>query len=306
MPISANAGEYKSVIGLDSLYIAEVTQDTAAGYTAGTPEFLAPAANAVHEPSVTTLVQWMDDQPYDVMSAQGETKITLTISGLPAEMLAWITGATFDASSGRVFDNANPALAPYFALLFRSQKSNGSYRYYCYLKGKFSPPKEESATKTDKPDPKSAQVEFLAIKTIYEFNLGTLTDSVKRVWGDEDTDSFVATGWFSQVQTPATVTPSALALSASDPADGASGVAVSKTITLTFNNALKNDAIYNVVVVKADGTHVAAVKSLDTDKKVMTVDPSASLNASSTYIVSIGVTDVYGSHLSTAINFGTA
>lgn len=303
-PLSVNAGEYRSAIGLDSLYIAEVTTDCASAYVADTPEYLAPAAEASMEPSQSTETQYADDQAYDVMFSEGETKIKVKITGMPAEMFAKLLGREFDAGTGRVFDNA--ATPPYFALSFRSLKSNGSYRYYQFLKGRFSVPKDEAATKGDTPDPKTVELEFTAIKTIYEWNLGTVTDSVKRVFGDTDTTSFSATGWFAQVQVPSASSPSSLALSSSDPTDGASGVLVTKTVTLTFNNALINNAIYMVVVTKADGTVVACTNSLDSTKKIMTVDPDASLDASSTYIVAIAVTDIYGDTLQTAINFATA
>ncbi len=46
-----NAGEYKSKVGLDSLYIAEVTQDDLVAYAAGTPAYFAPAAEASQRPS---------------------------------------------------------------------------------------------------------------------------------------------------------------------------------------------------------------------------------------------------------------
>jgi phi13 family phage major tail protein len=307
MTINVNAPEYKSVLGLDSLYVAEVTQDNAAGYVAGTPEYLAPAAAASQEPSSATQIQWADDQPYDVQSSQGETKITLTVTGLPAKMLAWITGATFDDTTGRVFDNANPALAPYFALMFRSQKSNGKYRYYSYLKGKFSPPKEESATKSDKPEPKTVQLEFMAIKTIYKFDLGSFDDSIKRVWGDEDTDSFSATGWFAQVQTPVTTTPSALALSSSVPTDPGTNVVVSANLSLTFNNALVTAALGGIALYKvSDGTVVASAITLDTAKKVVTINPNASLSAGTAYLLIYAVTDVFGQTLQGAVNLTTA
>ena len=97
---------------------------------------------------------------------------------------------------------------PYFALSFRSLKSNGSYRYYQYLKGRFSAPTEETATKGDSPDPKTTQLTYTAIPTVYEFDLGDINAAVKRVFGDEDTDNFSATGWFSQVQTPSAVAAS--------------------------------------------------------------------------------------------------
>ncbi len=300
----ANQDEYKSVVGVDSLYIAEVTQDDANGYVAGTPAWLAPLAELTLEPATNSETQYADNQAYDVMDAVGETKITATITNLDAETYALITGQVFDATTGRVYENEGTP--PYFALGFRSLKSNGKYRYYWFQKVKFGLPKEEAATKTDTPDFKTREMTITAIKTVYQFDLGDINDSVKRVWGDEDTDSFSATGWFTQVQTPAVASVSALALSVSDPADGASAVAVTKTITLTFNNALPADAIAHVVVVKADGTAVACTNSLDTTKKIMTVNPNASLDASSTYIVAIGVTDIYGQTLNAAVNFGTA
>ena len=304
MAITVNSGEYKSRVGLDSLYIALVTQDTAAGYVAGTPEYLAPAATASQKVTNSLDTQYADDLPFDVLTSEGPTDIELEVTGIPLEMMAIILGKTFDAVSGRLYDYGGTP--PDVALSFRSLKSNGAYRYYQFLKGKFSPPDEETVTKGEKAEPKVAKLNFKAIATIYAFEVSTgVNKKVKRIVGDSDTTNFVGTTWFSQVQTPALSAPSALALSSSDPTDGASGVAVTKTITLTFNNALPADAIANVVVVKADGTAVACTNSLDTARKVMTVNPDASLDASSTYIVAIGVTDIYGDTLNTAVNFAT-
>jgi phi13 family phage major tail protein len=305
MPVNANASEYKSRVGLDNLYIAEVTQDDANGYVADTPEYLAPAAEATQEPTTNSETQYADNQPYDVMSSEGETKITLTVTNIPTEMLAKITGRVFDAASGRMFDDGGTP--PYCALSFRSLKSNGSQRYYQYLKGTFDMPKEETATKTDTPDPKTMQLTYTAIKTVYKFDLGSRTNSVKRVTGDEDTDNFVGTTWFSQVQTPSASAPSALALSSSTPTDGLTGVSVSADQTLTFNNALVNDAIYQVSLIKAsDGSIVAGAISLDSTKKIVTINPTADLSASTDYIITYNVTDIYGQHLSGAVNFTTA
>jgi len=301
--MTVNASEYKSRVGLDSLYIAEVTLDDSTGYTADTPEYFAPAAEASQEPASSFEVDYADDKPYDVMTAEGPTKISLTVTNIPIEILAKITGRVFDTVSGRMFDNG--AEAPYIALSFRSKKSNDSYRYYQFLKGKFTPPKEEAVTKGEKPEPKKLQLEYTAIHTVHEFDLGSINGTVKRVIGDEDTDNFSATGWFTQVQTPVAVAPSALALSSSTPADGASGVAVSISPALTFNNALVAGAIYQVVLVKADGTVVACTNSLDATKKILTINPDANIDAGSTYIIGIAVTDIYGQTLNSAINFGT-
>jgi len=304
MAINANSGEYKSRIGLDSLYVAEVTADSATAYTAGTPESFAPAAEASQEPSTSFAIQFADDQPYDVMTGEGETKISLQVTNLPPEMLALITGKEFDSTTGRVYDNS--AEAPYFALGFRSLKSNGSYRYYWFLKGKFDMPKEAMATKGASPEPKTLELTYTAIFTTYAFDVGSFNDTVKRVFGDDDTTNFDETGWFGAVQTPAVGIFSALSLSSSTPTDGLTGVSVSANQTLTFNNALPATAVNNIMLILAsDASQVAGTVTLDTAKKVATINPTASLTNNLAYIITYAVTDIYGSTLKGAVNFTT-
>lgn len=301
---TVNPGEYQPTIGLDSLYIAEVTADTSATYSAETPEYFAPAAQASQAPVTSQETVYADDTPMFVIGIEAETNLQLTVTGVPLAMAAKVLGKDFDVASGRMFDAAGSP--PYVALGFRTLKSDQeSYRYYWYLKGQFSVPNEEAAARAGNVDPKTTQLMFKAIRTMHLFDVGGTDKPVKRVVGDDDTTNFDATGWFSQVQTPATSAPDPLALSSSDPADGASGVAVDKTITLTFNNKLPADAIYNVVVVKADGTQVPCTNSLDATGKIMTVNPNSNLSGGSTYIVAIGVRDIYSQAVSAAVNFAT-
>src|SRR3990172_50916 len=300
-----NAGEYKSKIGLDSLYVAEVTADSASAYTAGTQAYLAPAAEATQEPTTSFEIQYADDQPFDVNASEGDTKIGLTVTNIDLATLALITGREFDAVSGRMLDNGG--IPPYFALSFRSMKSNGSYRYYQYLKGMFSMPKEDTATKGEKPEPKTLELTYTAIKTVYEWDLGAITDSVKRIVGDDDTINFDETGWFSQVQVPSVSAPAALSLSSSVPTDGATGISVSANQTLTFNNALPASAIYNVaLILPSDGSVVAGAITLDATAKIITINPTSNLSASTAYLIVYNMTDIYGQHLSGAVNFTTA
>ena len=275
MPITAAAGEYKSRIGLDSLYIAEVTADTSSGYTADTPEYFAPAAEASQEPTSSFEIQYADDQPYDVSTSEGETKVNISVTNLPIAMLAKITGRVFDATTGRMYDNG--AEAPYIALSFRALKSNGSYHYYQYLKGKFDMPKEDGSTKAESPDPKVMQLTYTAIRTTYAFDLGDINDSVKRVVGDEDTANFSATGWFGAVQTPVVGSYSALALSSSTPTDAATGVSITANQTLTFNNMLASNSENNVALLDATNTVVAGAITIDATRKIITINPTAAL-----------------------------
>ncbi len=298
-----NADEYKSVVGLKDLFIGEVLVDSADTFTADAVEKLAPAAAASAKPTVNSKTQYADDQPFDAMSSEGETVIELELTNLPVELLAKITGKVFDSSTGRMYDNGGEA--PYFALSFRSVRSNGKYRFFQYLKGRFTTPGEEATTKGDSPDPKTIKLTYTAIKTVHAFDLGDINDGVKRVVGDEDTAGFSGATWFSQVQVPGVATPSALALSSSTPADSATGVSKTANLSLTFNNMLSLGAENHVTVLDENNAVVSTTRSIDTARKVITLAHSA-FTGTKAYSIVYAVTDIYGQSLAGVVNFTTA
>jgi phi13 family phage major tail protein len=289
MPIASN--EYKSVVGLRDLYYALVTQDDTNAYTAGTPALLAPAMTASLAPAVNSATQYADDGPYDVMTAEGETKISLEVTNLPEITLAAITGAVYDATNHRVFDNGGTP--PFVALGFRAKKSSGGYKYYWFLKGRFTKPAEETASDSDTPDPKPLKLEFTAIKTTYQYVMGATTDGVKVVRGDTDETGFSATGWFSAVQVATYGAVSAITCTPS-PADGATGVATNVTPTLTFNNQITTGTA-GIVLTKNDGVVVACTITINAALKVVTITPGGALTGSAKYLITVsGVKDIHG------------
>jgi phi13 family phage major tail protein len=304
--MTVQAAEYKQKVGLDSLYIAQITQDDASGYVTDTPQYLAPVATAKATPKVDTAVSYFDDQAFDTLDAEGATEIEIEISNLPAETQALILGQEFDAVTGRVMDDADPAQAPYFALGFRSKKTNGSYRYTWYNKVRFSRPDEEYSTQTDKAEAKSTTLKASALKTIYKFTYpSTEVKGCKRVWGDEDTDAFSATGWFTTVQTP--VTTSAPSLTCT-PTPTGTGVAVGVNVTLTFSNKIATGNAGIVITKAGDGSIVAGAYSWDTAVKVLTFNPTSDLTAANVYHITLsGVRDIYGqTFANTVYSFTTA
>ena len=302
------SGEYKSVVGIDQVYYALITQDDADDYVAGTPAILAPAINMSAEPNVSLETQYADNKPFDVMAGEGETKLTFDATAIPMQILAILLGKQFDAATGRIFDAGGEAVPPDVALGFRSKKSNGSYRYYWYLKGKFSAPKEEAATQGEKMDPKPAQLMYTAVNTIETFDLGDggAEKSVKRIVGDQDTTNFSETGWFSEVQTPSTTSPDALALSSSVPTDNGTDVSISADQTLTFNNALTDASVNGINLVDlSTGLPVAAAVTLNSPKLVITVNPTADLSNNQEYLLVYAVMDIYGQTLNGVVSFTT-
>lgn len=297
-----NQDEYKSAVGVADLYMAEVLVDSSASYEADTPAKLAPVAEVTSKPKTDQTTQYADDQPFDVSVSEAETDLEMTFTNVPLAVAAKLTGKQFDVASGRFIDM--PGVPPYFAIGFRSQKMNGKYRYYWYHKVMFSVPEEGMKGVADKKDPQTVKLVAKAIKTVFKWTVNGVTDGIKRIVGDEDADNFSATGWYTQVQTPSTVTPSALALSTSVPADDATNVSKTASITLTFNNKLKAGAINNVSLIDDANALVTTTNTLDTTGKIMTLAHSA-LAASKEHKVVIAVEDIYGQVLRYVVTFTT-
>jgi len=295
----------RSFVGVDQIYYALVTQDDSSAYAAGTPAVFAPAMKIAQAPKSNSLVQYADNQPFDSMNSEGETELNVEITGLPLDIHAEITGRVWDAATGRFFDNGGTP--PDIALGFRAKKSNGDYRYYWFLKGKFAAPNEEQETQTDTPAPKSTSLKFTAVRTVKTFALtGSITDSVKRVVGETSDANFSATTWFDDVQVPVAGSPDALTCTPS-PADAASGVAVSVSPTLTFNNALRT-GVTGIALVEVDGTVIAAAITINAANLVVTINPTVDLDPATQYLIVVsGARDIYGQALAiTAYDFTTA
>jgi phi13 family phage major tail protein len=248
---------------------------------------------------------YADDQACETISSEAETKITLKVSAIPLVTLANITSRVYDAASGRMWDNAANTIK-YFALGFRSLKSNGSYRYFWFLKGKFEMPAEDFATKGAQPDLKTVSITYTAIKTVEKWVLsGSVTDGLKREVGDADATNFAVGTWLTVVQTPSYSAAGALALSSSTPPDGSTTASRTADITMTFNNAIIGLGGIQLILA-SDASPVALTsKTVDSTNKIVTINPSASLAATTAYIVFYHVQDVFGQTLDAAINFTT-
>lgn len=283
---------YKSVLGVDNLYYALVTQDDADGYVAGTPAVLAPLASIAFKPKTGTKIQYFDNKAMESLFSEGESEAEIEIQGLPLDVKAELLGKTYDAVNGRMYEDGG--MPPYLALGYRALKTDGSYKYYWYLKCNFAPPDEEASTKTESPDPKSTKMKLTALYTEYEFDVdGVNSRSVKKVEGDTSLTAFSETGWFSAVQVPAPGSPSALTCTPS-PADGATGQSVSVSPTLTFNNALVTGTT-GIVLTKNDGAIVAGTITINAANTIVTIDPTTNLSAATKYLITIaGARSIYG------------
>lgn len=98
-----------------------------------------------------------------------------------------------------------------------------------------------------------------------------------------------------------------LEIEASMPADGATGVAVTANLVLIFNQVMAAGVTSTVALKTAAGVSVDAANSLDVSGKILTINPTGSLAAATTYqVVLTAAPDQYGQTLTQTLRFTTA
>jgi phi13 family phage major tail protein len=297
--------KYGEFVGVDSLYYAPVTVNSASEYVAGTPVYLAPAAEVAAAVAIGKLPTHYDNVPANNYTTEAETVIKSIVANLDAKTLAYLLGKKYDETSGRVFD-AGVANPPLVAFGFRYNMGTNGYRYYWYLAGTFAGGEEAAVTKKENVEVKNYELSYTAIPTTKKFTVNGETMPLKRVFGDTADAAFDADGWFTQVQIPGAAPPAVVALSSSVPADEATGISKTTTIVLTFNNKIAQEGIS--LIDASSGDVVACTKAWDAAGKVLTITPDAALSGTTDYVVAINsVVDVYGQALTaTTVFFTTA
>lgn len=305
--------EYGELVNLDNLHYAKVTTDTDAAYEAAAVAYLAPAGDISHEAATNIKTRYYDGKPMFTTVTEGATAVSITVSGIPAQKAAELTGKPYDVATGRVYDTGDASKTPWYSFGGRMELGDGGYRYFWYLKGKFSLGAEEAATKTDDIDEKTYSLTYTAMVTIHEF-VGLpnpdggedITAGVKAVKADTTDPAFDPTGWFDQVQTPDSAgAPTAIALSSIVPAADATAVVKTADIVITFNNKIADS---NISLVNSPlGTFVTAItKAWNATGKVLTVHPTTALAGATRHAIIIAnVTDIYGQELTDTVKYFT-
>lgn len=301
------ASEYGELVNLDNLHYAPVLVDTESSYQAGANKYLAPAAEMKKEAKVDATPRYYDGKAMFVSPTEASTDVTLTVSGVPSWLAAELTGKPYDATRGIMVDTGDVSQAPYYAMSARAELGDGGYRFYQFLKGRFSIGAETAKTKEDKVTANTVELNYTGLVTIHEFTMPDSTKKgVKGVQADTTDAAFAgADAWFSQVQTPETLgAPSALALSSIVPASAATGVLASANVVLTFNNAIASHSVK--LIDDVTDAIVPGAYTFDSTGKVLTINPTGNMTAGDKHAVAIfGVKDVYGQSLEDSLSYFT-
>lgn len=200
--------------GCKNLVFAEVTKDnnesgSGNGYVTGTVKVLAPVAEISKSVETSSEAHYYDNKAAIVINSEGADTVTFTIAVPTDEVLAEITGRTYDETLKMFVESEREQ--KYFAVGYiLGEKGEGDdERYVWRYKGTFNIPDESVATEDDGTDASNMSLEFTGIYTEHEFENGKgsgVAGSAKAAFVRESDlpTNCTQAKWFATVSTPDT------------------------------------------------------------------------------------------------------
>lgn len=186
-----------STVGLKNMVIAPLTADTESALTYGTLQLVAGAIEATITPNNTDPdVQYCDDVEFDTVYPDPELSFKTKMADIPLVIQEMIFGNTIDENG--VLVRAATDKPPYFAVGFKSEKSDHTFRYVWLFKVRAKPVTETYATKEGKTITRqNGEVEWTAIKRTHDGYYQAVADE-----GQNGFDSTAAAAFLNSVYEP--------------------------------------------------------------------------------------------------------
>jgi phi13 family phage major tail protein len=167
MPATASP-VVSSTVGLKNMVLAPLTVDTEAAVTYGALQLVAGAIEATITPENTDPeIQYADDIEFDVLYPDPELSFKTKMADIPLAIQETIFGNAIDDNG--VLVRASVDKPPYYAVGFKSEKSNGTYRFVWLYKVRAKPVTETYATKEGGTVTRqTGEVEWTAIKRTHD------------------------------------------------------------------------------------------------------------------------------------------
>ena len=182
-----------STIGLKNVVIAPLTKDDATETTYGTVESLVGAIEASITPQNTDPeVQYADDGEYDTVYPDPELEIRLQMADIPLDKRKLLFDNKID-QNGVLIKNASDK-PTYFAVGFKSEKADHTYRYVWLYKVRATPMTENYATKEgDTITRQTGEIVFTAIKRTSDGQYQAVADEGANGFTTQNAATFLTT-----------------------------------------------------------------------------------------------------------------
>lgn len=182
--------------GVEGFVAARVTKDDKSAYETGEVFDIAGVSEIGKTTDNSTEAHYYDNMPAIVISSTGSDTLTITASAIPLDVLAEITGQTYDKNIGAFIESKREQR--YFAIGYKTKDTDGNEYYVWRYKGSFAIPDSTHSTENAGTDANGQSLTFTGISTTHKFNGTelrglTVNTSLKLV----DTSTF-----FDKVTTP--------------------------------------------------------------------------------------------------------
>ena len=202
MSLSSTLSEIVEYRGVEGLVAAEVLSDdneSGSGYAVGDVFAIAGVAEISKSVEQNSEAHYYDNMAAIVIDSVGADEITISASALPIEVQAKLTGQTYDSEKGALIEGE--ATRPYFALGYKTQKTDGSDVYVWRYKGKFTLGDETNTTKDDGTDANGQELTYTGINTTHKFAANN-NKGAKALVVDDGLGLAVVSSFFDTVTTP--------------------------------------------------------------------------------------------------------
>lgn len=196
--------------GVEGLVASEILKDdneTDGGYEAGEVFKVAGVGEIGKTTETSTETKYYDNVPAMVITSTGADEITCTVSGIPLNIVAKLTGQFYDELTGTLIEGARETR--YFALGYKTKKSNGNEVFVWRLKGTFNIPDTTNKTEDDGTDAEGQELVYTGIMTTHKFTKVVDKNGNKKgakgINVDLEEGLADVTGFFDKVQTPDTL-----------------------------------------------------------------------------------------------------
>lgn len=200
---SANLQEIVEYRGVEGLVAAEVTNDdNNTGYVTGQVFAIAGVAEISKTTDSSNEAHYYDNIPAVVVSNTSSDTVTISVSAIPFDVLAMITGQNYDETTGALIEG--PRDLKYFALGYKTKKTNGDEVFVWRYKGTFNIPDQTNSTENDSTDANGQELTYTGISTTHKFT--KTGKGAKALVVDTSKGLADVSDFFENVTTPDTLT----------------------------------------------------------------------------------------------------
>ena len=183
-------------ISVQKFHAAKLIDDNATATTYDAPLDFGKILRQVQiAPTNNSVDAYADGQSIDTAVNTAKFELTIETAALPLEYVAFLLGHKYE--NGTMITSKDDQ-APYFAIMYQSDKRNGNARYHKFYKVQFQEPETTNKTKEE-------NIEF-AYPSIKATAIYRLSDGRAYAYGDDEDENFDASTWYTAVD-PTTPEP---------------------------------------------------------------------------------------------------